>query len=124
MAPRPIFVISNLTRGSLIAQRARLARGPWERARGLLLSPPLKDGEALILSPCDWIHTLGMAYPIDVLYLDKSQRVVLLSERVPPFRLGPWVRGAKTVVELPAGAIAQTGTQVGDQIEISELQVG
>lgn len=112
--------VFNLSRGVLIADQVREARGVWGRTRGLLATPPLKDGQGLLINPCNWIHTLGMGYPIDVLYIDRGHRVVRISEGVKPNHIGPLVRKAEAVIELPAGRIAASGTEVGDQLAIHD----
>lgn len=116
----PRLKVFNQSRGILIAHELREVRRSWERARGLLATPPLQEGQALLIDPCNWIHTLGMGYPIDVLYLDRYLRVVEISEGMKPNRIGPWVRKAQAVIELPAGHIAKTRTQIGDQLAIEK----
>ncbi|MBI2845854.1 MAG: DUF192 domain-containing protein [Chloroflexi bacterium] len=113
-----MLTVFNSSRGVLIADQVRKAQQLWERTRGLLATPPLKDGEGLLIDPCNWIHTLGMGYAIDVLYIDGQQRVVGISERMKPNRIGPRVGGAQAVIELPSGKIAETSTKIGDQLAI------
>ncbi len=55
---------------------ARIATRFTARARGLLGGPPLELDEALLIAPCSSIHTFGMRYPIDVVFLDRNARVV------------------------------------------------
>jgi len=62
------------------------------------------------------IHTLFMAFPIDVIYADKNYRVIRIDAEMVPFRLGPFIGRSAYVLELPAGTIAATNTQVGDQL--------
>ncbi len=58
-----------------------------------------------------------MRFPLDVLYMDRNDRVVRAQVGIKPWRTGPlWTRGAKYVIELPAGTIERTGTEVGDQL--------
>jgi uncharacterized membrane protein (UPF0127 family) len=75
-------------------------------------------GHGLLLSPAGSIHTFFMRMPIDVLYLDRDGTVLRADRAVPPWRLGPIVRRARTVLELPAGTIARTGTQPGDSVVV------
>ena len=86
------------------------------RGIGLLLHSRLADGEALRITKTSSITMLFMRFPIDVVFLDRAGRVV---KAVPDLR--PWVpavaaRGAKEVVELRAGTIAESGTQAGDDL--------
>lgn len=77
----------------------------------------LEEGEGLLIEPCTWIQTFGMAFPIDVLYLDDEGTVARTCCSLRPNRLGPFVRRAHSVLELPAGTIVRSGTKVGDRLE-------
>jgi uncharacterized membrane protein (UPF0127 family) len=85
-----------------------------ERGLGLLGRPPLREGEALWLSPCGGVHTWGMRYAIDVLFLDAEMRVVGVRRGVGPWSVAPAPRGTRSVIELPAGGAA--GVQAGDEL--------
>ena len=92
--------------GTVVAYRIKWARTPWQRMRGLLREPWLADGEAFILCRAAQVHTIGLAYDIDVVFCDKSlvvQRVVSPLRRN---RLSPLVMGASYAIELRAGAAA------------------
>lgn len=112
--------ILNRTRGRVVAERAVAARRPWERARGLLGRSQLAEGEGLFIDPCNWIHSFGMRFPIDVVYLDREGRVVHLTVAQKVNRLGPYVRQARAALELPVGSIAGSGTQIGDILEVED----
>ena len=103
---------------SEIATRLQKADTFWSRLRGLSGRSSLPTGEALWIIPCRGIHTHGMAFSIDVLFLDAERKVVGLEENLDPGRFAPIRWKAKTVLELPAGTIRRTRTQVGDTIEI------
>jgi uncharacterized membrane protein (UPF0127 family) len=77
----------------------------------------LPAGEGLIIRPCNSVHCFFMAFPIDVIYVDRDYRIVRLAPDLRPNRVGPLVMRARDVIELPAGVIAATGAQVGDLIE-------
>lgn len=117
VSPRPVSV-ANLTRGASLAERARLADTFGARLVGLLVSPPLKPGEGLWLVPTSAVHTAGMRYPIDVLFLDRRHVVVACRERLAPWRAVLPVPRAHSCLELPAGAIARTRTECGDQLSL------
>jgi hypothetical protein len=110
--------VVNETRGSLLASRAATAAGWWSRARGLIGRRALAEGEGLLIQPCNSVHCFFMAFAIDVVYIDRAHRVVRLAPVLRPYRLGPIVPAARAVLELPAGVLAATGTQVGDQLRI------
>lgn len=90
------------------------------RARGLLVSAPLLPDQALLILPCCSIHTFGMRYAIDVLFLDRRARVVALHERMSPWRIAGAL-GARAALELPAGCASTLGIEPGDVLP--ELQL-
>ncbi len=118
--------IANRTRATAIAHATEFARNPWTRFRGLMLRSPssFSEGDALIIDPCTSIHMFFMRFPIDVLYVDRDNRVVRTQEYVRPWRIGPLhARGGKYVIELPPGTIQATKTQVGDSLVIESPSV-
>ena len=110
-------MVHNRTRGTLVARRAELATSWWARLRGLIGRSGLPAGEALIIRPCSSIHTCFMSFPIDVIFADARNRVVLARPGVGVGRLGPLAPGARYVIELPAGALAASRTEPGDVLE-------
>ena len=105
------------TTGTVVAERVRHADTFMTRLRGLLGSDGLAEDEALWISPCKGIHTIGMTFPIDAVFLDGGRRVVAVRERVVPWRATRFIKGASSVLELAAGSIERTGIAVGNQIE-------
>jgi len=110
--------IVNKTREIELASHARVADNVWTRGRGLIGTRPLQPGEGLIIRPCKGVHTWFMSYPIDVIYVDREERVVALDPEMRPWRVGRPRARSRYVIELPAGTIQRTGTQVGDQLEL------
>lgn len=110
--------IVNQTRGTVLAERVAEAANSWTRMRGLLGRDGLEAGEGLLIRPCQGVHTLFMAFPIDVLHVARDGRVRKVLPAMAPNRLGPLDFKTSYVVELPAGAAASTGTQVGDRVEV------
>ncbi len=111
-----LFRFVNLARGSVIAMRVRIAGTSAERRRGLLKTTSLHEDAGLWIVPCEAIHTFGMKLPIDAVFLDKDLRVCSLRCHLRPSRIAFSLR-AHSVLELPAGVIARSGTVVGDQLE-------
>ena len=111
----------NRTRQAYLATRLELADGHWSRLRGLMGRSPAEflEGQGLWLVPCHGVHTLGMRFPIDVVYLTGDCRVLHLEQALKPWRIAPVRRQAATVLELPGNMLRTTGTAVGDEIEIS-----
>jgi uncharacterized membrane protein (UPF0127 family) len=83
--------------------------------RGLLGRSELRPGEGLLLRPASAIHTWFMRFPIDAVFLDRDWRVVGISDDVRPWRAASR-RGAKAVLELPAGESSRRGLALGDQL--------
>ncbi|HOX54305.1 MAG: DUF192 domain-containing protein [Candidatus Omnitrophica bacterium] len=110
--------VVNLTRGTILADKAILAESFFSRLKGLLGRGSLAESEALIISPCNAIHTFFMRFSIDVLFLDKAGKVVALKEKILPFRVTPVYPRAWQVVELPIQAISRSKTQLNDQIKL------
>jgi hypothetical protein len=90
----------------------------------LLSSPPLAEGEGLYLVPCRSIHMIGMKYAIDAVFVDAGGAVVGVVERIGPGKISPLFVRARGCLELPAGRIAASGTQVGDRLEMVDGQAG
>ena len=114
------LIITNLTRQTEIADRIELAdRGP-KRRKGLLGRSGLTSGEGLWIVPCEAVHTFGMQFPIDLVYLDRRNRVVKTKSHVRPWRLSACLR-AHSVVELPAGTVRSSLTRPGDTLAVRGL---
>lgn len=110
----------NRTRGSCLAEQVRVANTHWTRLRGLIGVPPseFQSGKALWIVPCHGVHTLLMRFPIDLIYLDRDGSVIELHNGVKPWRVAPVRISAASVLELPAGTVRDSATEVGDRIEI------
>ena len=112
--------IRNLTRQTTLATKACRADSWHSRLMGLMFQKELPQEGGLLLVPEGSIHTFFMRFPIDVLYLSRDWEVLRADNEMPPYRLGPvFTRGCHAILELPAGTIASTQTEVGDQLEIS-----
>jgi uncharacterized membrane protein (UPF0127 family) len=116
-------VVLNKTRGVALSSTAEVARTLRKRTKGLIgrSFQEFAQGRALWIVPCDGIHTFGMRFPIDVAYLDSSGRIVKIYHRIAPFRIAALSFRTKSVVELPPGTLAQTGTNVGDILEFRPI---
>jgi len=79
-------------------------------------------GKGLWITPSQGVHTIGMKMAIDVVYLDSAYRVVHLCHTLAPFRIAALKMKARSVIELPAGTLAETRTSVGDMLEIQRSQ--
>ncbi|HTW92642.1 MAG TPA: DUF192 domain-containing protein [bacterium] len=110
---KPNTAAINVTKGVAIASELEVANSFAARSKGLLGRSGLKPDTGLLIDPCSSIHMWFMRFPIDVVFLDKKNRVVGLRRNLKPWGMaGSW-RGTKTI-ELPVGVIASTRTQLGD----------
>lgn len=94
-----------------------VARSFMQRALGLLARPPLTPRQALWITRCDSVHTVGMRYAIDVVFLSRSCQVLRVAHAVPPLRFR-LCRGAAAVVELRAGAAHALGILAGQVLAV------
>ena len=98
--------------GNVVCERCLLAETPLARLRGLLGRSDLPAGEGLLLRPAGSIHTAFMRFPIDAVFLDRADRVLKVAHELPPWRMAG-CRGARAVLELPAGEAAKQGLRAG-----------
>jgi len=111
----------NRTRHTCLATSLAVADTHWTRLRGLIgLAPDdFRNGRGLWIVPCRGVHTLGMGFAIDVVYLDRSLHVIHIQTELRPWRFAPVRPQAASVLELPTRRVAESGTAVGDKIEIT-----
>ena len=108
----------NVTRGVSLTECGRVADGFMTRLVGLLRDKALEHGDGLWIIPCNSIHSIGMHFVFDAVFLDKKLRVVHLMREMKPWRISKIVFSAHSVLELPAGLIDRSGTGLGDQFEM------
>lgn len=113
--------VYNKTRERLVAAHAKVADGYFSRLVGLLGTTRrwARPGNGLWIVPSHGVHTIGMLYALDLVFLNRDQVVVHVEEYVRPFRISKVTFKAESVLELPDHTIFQTETRVGDQLEIS-----
>ena len=105
--------------GSLVCERCLLAETPLTRARGLLGRAGLEHGEGILLRPASSIHMWVMRFAIDAAVLDPDGRVLRIAEHLRPWRLAA-CKGAKAVIELPAGECSRVGLAPGDVVRVRQ----
>ncbi len=120
--------IFNCTRQTVVASEVQVAETGWARMKGLLgrSGESFGHGQGLWIVPSEGIHTIGMSFPIDVAYLDSKHRVIHIYHRLAPFRIAAMKLKAQSILELPAGALWESRTEVGDllQVLVSEQEGG
>jgi uncharacterized membrane protein (UPF0127 family) len=109
--------IRNVTAGTLLASSVEPAFDSESRRRGLLGRDGLIAGEALVIAPCNAIHTLFMRFPIDVVFVDRTGQVLKAISRLSPWRLAASLR-AFAVIELAAGELDRTRTSGVDRLTV------
>ena len=116
-----VYCVTNRTRQTELASRSKLASDGATRRKGLLERMGLEKGEGLWIVPCEAVHTFGMKFAIDVVYLDRRHRVVKTRSAVRAGRISICL-SAHSVLELPQGTIAATQTCRGDVLELEQLR--
>src|SRR3979411_963768 len=108
--------VVNRTRNEMLAESGELADNMWTRFWGLMGRRDLPAGGGLVLQPGGGIHMWFMKIPLDVIHVDKRDRVTHVLRGIKPWRFGPLFVGGKRAIELPEGAAERT--QVGDEVDI------
>jgi uncharacterized membrane protein (UPF0127 family) len=103
----------------LVADHVELAVDSRSRNRGLLGRDGLAPGAALIIAPCWAVHTIGMRFTIDIVYVARDGRIVKLSPGVRPWRMSAALRAFATV-EMAAGEIDRARLQTGMMLAVKE----
>ena len=120
MASEPWFVsVRNETRNSALALRVRVADTSWSRLVGLLGQSSLAPDSGLWITPSNSIHTFGMRFSFDVVFINRSCHVVGLRAGIRPYRITLPNFKAWSVLELPADTISRSRTEIGDQLKIA-----
>lgn len=112
--------ILHLSTGKLLAQNVHIADSYFSRLRGLIGRPPMTTGEAMWIIPCQQVHTHFMKVPLDIVFLDRGHTVLHLERNIRPWKLSPWIRQARSVLELPPGSAM--AVNAGDRLQFTHPQ--
>ena len=118
LAPGIPLQVSNVTRGTVLANSLEVADTGRKRNKGLLGREQLAFGAGLWIVPCQSVHTFFMKFAIDLVYLNRKNQIKKLVGNVPPWRMSICF-SAHSILELPAGTILSTQTEPGDVVEFS-----
>jgi len=110
--------ILNVNKGCILADKIFLADNFLARIRGLLGFRSLGRDQAMIIRPCNCVHTFFMRFPIDVLFISRDNIVVKIIRQMRPFRASLMCVKAKFVIELPFGVADFSKTSIGDTLQI------
>lgn len=116
------YKITNIDRSKIVCKNAARATRFTDRMRGLLGRKELSEGSGLLIEHCSGVHTWGMSFSIDIVAINRRNCVVGLWTSVPPRRVRGMSFKASRVLELAAGALAPTGTCIGDQLSIVQCE--
>jgi len=108
--------IINKNRNITLAENAVIAGTPLKRMIGLLGYRQFEQGQALIIKPCNSIHTFFMRFAIDVIFVDSNNKITKIIHNMRPFRISAIYLNALFTIELPAGTLEETSTQAGDYV--------
>lgn len=112
------FCVFNRTRESFLSLGVAVADTHLSRLKGLVGRLRLKSDEGLWVVPSQGVHTLGVPFSVDLIYLDSDCRVIHLVESLGSFRIGPIRPSCASVLELPPRTIYSSQTRIGDQLVI------
>lgn len=110
--------VMNVTRKTKLASQAEVARSGGKRTKGLLGRKGLAAGEGMWIVPCEAIHTFFMQFAIDLVYLDRKNRIKKVAMGVRPWRMSACL-SAHSVLELPSGTVQDSESRPGDFVEFS-----
>ena len=113
--------VRNQSKNTVLGDRVSIADTSATRRTGLLKHSRLEQGEGLWIAPSEAVHTFGMKFPIDVLFLDKKRKVLKIRSDMVRSRMAICLR-AHSVLELPSGTAAAMNTVVGDQLEFEKYE--
>ena len=114
--------VINVTKKTWLATKVRKADSFLTRLVGLLKRTHLGPEEALWLIPSKGIHTIGMKFPIDVVFLNRANIVLAVISGLAPYRISAVRFRSYSVLELPKGTLKKSRTEVGDELEISLVE--
>lgn len=112
--------VRNATRNTILGEAVDVADTSQKRRTGLLKHTSLPAGEGLLITPCEAVHTFGMKFAIDVLFLSRKKKVLKVRAAMPRRRISACLT-AHSTLELPAGTAEATGTVKGDQLEFEKV---
>ena len=116
------YQLSEEGTGRVVIAHLEIAKSLWKQTVGLLGRRQMPRDSALWLEPCNCVHTWGMKFAIDVVFLDASGTVLRALPNVRPWRVCWPVRRARVVVEMPTGEIERRNILPGNRYKISELR--
>jgi uncharacterized membrane protein (UPF0127 family) len=115
----PLYQVTNARTMQVVASEVVEAKGAWASFRGLMFRSSLPADHGMLFRPARGIHTNFMRFSIDLVFLDKENRVTKVREAMKPWRYD--LTGAAGVIEMNAGAARTNGIAPGDQLQFVSL---
>ena len=112
------YCVYNQTRECFLSLGVTPADTVFTRLKGLIGRLNMRSDEGLWVVPSSGVHTWGVLFPLDLIYLDENLRVLYVTEHFPRFKVAPLKIRAASVLELPTHTIYSSQTQPGDQLVI------
>lgn len=109
--------------GNEIIGTIRVADKFFTRLRGLLFKDEIGDDEGLLILPCNQVHTIGMKFNIDVVFLSQAGEVLYFEKVMLPGKISPIIKGCKKVLELKEGTIRSKDIRIGKLIEFETTKI-
>lgn len=106
--------ITRKSDNALIADNVKVANNVITRFIGLLNRSGLEKGEGLLITPCNSIHSFGMRFNFDAVFINKNNQIKHLMTNIKPWSVSPIIFSVKSVLELPGGTIKELKLNVGD----------
>jgi len=100
-----------------LATNAKLATVMIDRMIGLMFRKKMDGFDALIIEDCKSIHTCFMKYPIDVVFIDRKNKIVKIKNNIKPWRVTPIYFSASKAIEFTSGSVS-SDFKIGDQLEV------
>jgi uncharacterized protein len=116
-SPRSGFFLVNDRTGLPIVTELEIAVDSASRRKGLLGRDGLAESTGIVIAPTNAVHTFFMRFPIDIVFVTRTGRVLKVRSAVPARRIAIALR-AFAVVELAAGCAARVGLRPGDIVSV------
>lgn len=111
----------NKSKNRILLEEATVATTFWARLKGLLGKTELKENEGLIIYPCNSVHTVGMKFSIDVIFVNEEDRVCKIIPDMKKTSFSPIVKGSRYVIEVESGFAKKYKVEVDDEILLEYL---
>lgn len=116
-----LIKLINTSSGQVIGDKIVYANGIYKRFIGLMGKKNLEKNEGIFLTPCNSIHMMFMKFPIDIIFLDRKNKIIHITENIQPWKISKVIFKAQSVLEVPIGTVKETKSKIGDSLSIEFL---